>query len=56
MEPQALSEVVEEANQTKLHQQVRNMLAARVLGLSDVGVELPWNNRALVLEYFQGLL
>ena len=39
--PLALSEVVEEANQTKLHQQIRKLMAVRVLGFADVGAEVP---------------
>ena len=40
-EPQALVEVSEEVHQPKLHQQISDLLNARVLGLFNVGVEIP---------------
>ena len=41
METKALTEVVEEVHQPKLHHQIRDMLTARVLGLANVDVEVP---------------
>ena len=55
-EPPELSEVADEVNQPKLHHQICNLLAARVLGLANVGVEVPCHDEVLVPESCQGLL
>ena len=54
--PSVLPEVLEEVHHPKLNQQVSNMLAARVLGFSDISAEFPQQYGILVPEYFQGLL
>ena len=46
----------EEVHQNELHQQVREMLAAQVLGFLDVGAEAPYQHGILVPEVCQGLL
>ena len=53
---QELTEVEEEVHHPKLHQQVSNLLAARVLGFSDVGAEVPYHYGILVPGLCQGLL
>ena len=55
-EPPALPEVVEEVHQPELCQQISNLLAARVLGVYDVGSEVPYHYSILVPEACQGLL
>ena len=40
-ESPASREVMEEAHQTELHQQISNMMTERVMGLTDVGIEFP---------------
>ena len=54
--PPALLEVEEEVHYTKLQQQVRDLLAAQVLGISDLGAEVPYPYGILVPEVCQGLL
>ena len=43
-----MPEVVEEVHQLKIHQKISNVLNARVLGLSCVGVVVPYNDGILV--------
>ena len=52
----ALLEVEEEVHHPKLQQQVRDLLAAQVLGISDLGDEVPYPYGILVPEVCQGLL
>ena len=54
--PTALPEVEEEVHKPEIHQQVSNLLAARVLGLDDVGAEVPQYYDIVVPEACQGLL
>ena len=56
MVPSALAEVEEEFHHTELHQQVSNLLAARVLGFDDVGAEVTYHYGILVPEACYGLL
>ena len=48
-ETPALLGVVKEVHQTKLHQHICDLLTARVMGLADVGVEVPYHVLVLVL-------
>ena len=41
LEPQALVEVPEEVQWTKIHQHISNLLTARFLGMSNIGVDIP---------------
>ena len=41
LETPELPEVVDQVYQPKIHQQIRDLLTARVLGLADVRVEVP---------------
>ena len=41
METKALIEVVEKFHHNEIYKQISNMLTERVLGLADVGVEVP---------------
>ena len=54
--PPELTVVVEEVRQPDLHQQVSNLLAARVLGFDYVDDEVPYFYGSLVTEVFQGFL
>ena len=47
---------MEEVHQPEPHQKIINLLTARVLGLSNVDVEIPYNYGILVLETRQSLL
>ena len=40
-EPSGLLEITKEVHQPELHHQSIDLMAARVLGLADVGVEVP---------------
>ena len=51
-----LAEVPEEVHKPRLHQQIRKLLTARVLGLSNVGVEIPYKYEILVPETGPSLL
>ena len=51
-----MAEVVKEVHQTKLHQQISNMLTAQVLGLENFGNDVPYHDGFLILESCQGLL
>ena len=55
-EPQALEEATEEDHYPKLHQQISNFMTARVMGLSNVGIEIPYNYGILVPETGQSIL
>ena len=56
LEPQALAEVLEDVHHTKLHQQIRDFLTARVMGISNVSIEIPYNYGILVPETGQSIL
>ena len=47
-EPKALAEVPEEFHHAKLNKQIIELLTARVLGLSNVIVYIPYNYGTLV--------
>ena len=55
-ELQALTEVLEETHQPKPHQEVGNLLASAVLGITYVRIKVYHHNGVLVPEADQGLL
>ena len=56
LEPQELTEVLEDVHHTKIHQHISDLLTVRVMGLSNFGVDIPYNYGILLMETGQSLL